>query len=549
MIQPWGDINNKETVKAAKDRWQRSVKKNINFPLVNGLCIQAFGLCAGSLFFVTNMYENMSDAGSQGSISDTVSIFSASIASFNEKDFQLPDLETNNYVDFESEKDAKRQLKLMNSVQFEIRNEKKLLRDLDELAKRPDEHFSRRRGVVDRPNVLRAIRGRHEGESELKILKNVLSRKPGDLEEKMTILQSLLEGTFEGDPDEVMPPTIDHPKLGSLEEKLEDLRQEEIEHWCYKHGTTANEKYTNIEKRMLRKWFQALDYDGSGEVNVEELQDPMLSSGILKTREQVVRVLANVDKNNTLGIDFEEFLLALSANKLADQRKIKKLQQMSADPYFDTDTLITAERRGKLIKSILRRCEERQKAIEKLYKKYDKPKLTKKERDQFQLERERLEEQQSKSIYLHLKYVHALDGVIAERKKFYEAQEQDKQLEEEIERRKSDVKSFYKTVADVRLSSNSRAEVIERLSVSGSLGGATRLKPLDPINETGSSPGSSRTGRASAIPVLGTELLNMVRAKKDTTIDDLRANPYKIYSPIKPKQIANAPSSSGKEHR
>lgn len=491
---------------------------------------------------ISNCFVEMSDAGSQGSVSDTASIFSASIASFNEKDFQLPDLETNNYVDFESEKDVKRQLKLMNSVQFKIRNEKKLLRDLDELAKRPDEHFSRRRGVIDRPNVLRAIRGRHEGESELKILRNVLARKPGDLEERMTLLKALLDGTFEGDPDEVMPPTIDHPKLGSLEEKLEDLRQEEIEHWCDKHGTTPNEKYTNKEKRMLRKWFKALDYDGSGEVNVEELQDPMLSSGILKTREQVVRVLANVDKNNTLGIDFEEFLLALSANKLADQRKIKKLQQMSADPHFDTDTLITAERRGKLIKSILRRCEERQRAMEKLYRKYDKPKLTKKEREQFTVEREKLEEEQSRSIYLHLKYVHALEGVICERKKFYEAQEFDKALEQEEERRRLDVKSFYKTISEVRLTATSRSEAIERLSTTVPLSSGNKLKPLDTIAESttdlGSSSGFNKFGayRSSVTPVLGSELLNIVRPKRDNTIEDLRTNPYKIYSPVKQKQ-------------
>ncbi|KAJ1415200.1 hypothetical protein B484DRAFT_334972, partial [Ochromonadaceae sp. CCMP2298] len=111
---------------------------------------------------------------------------------------------------------------------------------------------------------------------------------------------------------------------------MEDLRQETTEQWCALRGKQMMEKHTNKDKRMLRKWFQQLDYDGSGEVNVEELQDPMLSSGILKTREQVVRVLANVDRNNTMGIDFEEFLVALSANKLADQSKLKKLQEMSA---------------------------------------------------------------------------------------------------------------------------------------------------------------------------------------------------------------------------
>jgi hypothetical protein len=477
------------------------------------------------------------------SISDCSSIFSASVASFNERDFQLPELETNNYVDFESDRDSKRQKQLINNVRQEIAKERKLLRKMDELAQQPIQEFSRRKGVVDHMHILRARRGNSEGHAELKLLKNVLTRKPGNLEEQVELLQSLLDGTFEGDADEIMPPTIDHPKLGSVEEKLEDIRQEEIEHWCQKHGNSTNEKYTNQEKRFLRKWFQALDYDGSGEVNVEELQDPMLSSGILKTREQVVRVLANVDKNNTMGIDFEEFLLALSANKLADQRKIKKLQQMSADPVFNTDTLITAERRNKLIKSILRRCEERQNAMEKLYKKYDRPKLTKKEREQFMTEREILEEDQSKSIYLHLKYVHALEGVIDERKKFYEAQNEERARELKDENERLDVKSFYKTISEVRLTSTSRAETIDRLSRTVPLFSPSETLP--PLGISESSVLSSGVGSSYTIktPVLGSELLNIVRPKRDTTIEDLRVNPYTIYSPMvkKPSRRSGLP--------
>lgn len=225
----------------------------------------------------------------------------------------------------------------------------------------------------------------------------------------------------------------------------------------------------------------------AGEVNVEELQDPMLSSGILKTREQVVRVLANVDKNNTMGIDFEEFLQALMGNKLADQSRLKKLQQMSADPYFDIDTLITQERRKKLIKSILKRCEERQHEVDKLYKKYDKPKLTHKEKEQFHIERDLLEEHHAKSIYLHLKYITALDGVIQEKKKFYAERakvlndtttcwyekEDEKQTNHDITT--SPIKSkfnmtvngnednFDRKLSVLRMTTNSREELLEAL--------------------------------------------------------------------------------------
>lgn len=212
---------------------------------------------------------------------------------------------------------------------------------------------------------------------------------------------------------------------------MEDLRVGELEHWGHKRNMKVAQNYSNLEKRTLRRWFEELDYDGSGEVNVEELQDPMLSSGILKTREQVVRILANVDKNNTQGIDFQEFLLALTANKLADKSKLKRLQEMSADPYFSVDTLITQERRRALFSTIVSQSQKRLLEVEKLVRKYDR-KNTKELA--FLREFEEMEERQTRSIFLHVKYATALERVLADKHEFY-VQTQ-KQLKVEEERRK-----------------------------------------------------------------------------------------------------------------
>ena len=155
--------------------------------------------------------------------------------------------------------------------------------------------------------------------------------------------------------------TMDFPKLGSLEEKYEDLRAEGIEVFCAKHGKTPAARFVNKDKRMLRKWFQELDADRSGEVSVQELQDPMLSAGIFKTIPQIFRVMLNADANDTLGLDFEEFLNALYKNQSIDVTKLKKLQAMGADEHgFNMETLITAERRVKLLNSIVGQMEKRQ---------------------------------------------------------------------------------------------------------------------------------------------------------------------------------------------
>lgn len=138
-------------------------------------------------------------------------------------------------------------------------------------------------------------RAEMEGKIELATVKNVVKRKVLDAR------------VFDASNDD-KESSLDHPKLNSIEEKLEDLRHEDIEKWCVKHGRVAACKLFNHEKRVLRRWFKEIDVDGSGEVTADELQDAMLSSGIFKTREQVVRILSNIDKNQTNGIDFEEFL-------------------------------------------------------------------------------------------------------------------------------------------------------------------------------------------------------------------------------------------------
>lgn len=212
---------------------------------------------------------------------------------------------------------------------------------------------------------------------------------------------------------------------------MEDLRVEDLERWGHKRNMKVAQNYSNLEKRTLRRWFEELDFDGSGEVNVEELQDPMLSSGILKTREQVMRVLANVDKNNTQGIDFQEFLLALTANKLADKSKLKRLQEMSADPYFSVDTLITQERRRALFGTIVSQSQKRLLEVEKLVRKFDRKGS---KEVAFLREFEEMEERQTRSIFLHVKYAAALERVLADKHEFY-VQTQ-KQLRAEEERRK-----------------------------------------------------------------------------------------------------------------
>lgn len=359
---------------------------------------------------------------------DEKSISESTNNSMVEKDFRLPELEVQIGMDLNDILLHERHKKKYQVIKKEVDREKRCLTRLDDLAHKTQLLASTSpMGAKLSVTASRKLRLKLECEAELTTLKQIVTRKPGEIADKVKEMKEQIEEeSRNGIADEHRESSIDHPALDSVHEKMEDLRQEECEKWCILHGKAINEKYTNLEKRMLRKWFKELDYDGSGEVSVEELQDPMLSSGILKTREQVVRVLANVDRNGTMGIDFEEFLVALGANKLADKQKLKKLQEMSAHPHFSVDTLITEERRKKLLKSILKQSQNRQAEIDALYRKYDKPKLTRKEREGWVRELELVEDRQARSVALHVKYLQALDGVLEDKKEFYAMQRADK---------------------------------------------------------------------------------------------------------------------------
>ena len=64
-----------------------------------------------------------------------------------------------------------------------------------------------------------------------------------------------------------------------------------------------------------------LDDDNSGEVDVQELADPLLSTGIAKTMIEVVDLIREVDRDDTGEIGFEEFLQIMKPNEANKAKK------------------------------------------------------------------------------------------------------------------------------------------------------------------------------------------------------------------------------------
>lgn len=60
--------------------------------------------------------------------------------------------------------------------------------------------------------------------------------------------------------------------------------------------------------KKLRNYFDQLDTDGSGEIGLTELEVPLIALGLCHTREEVEKVMSQIDLDGNGTIEFDEFL-------------------------------------------------------------------------------------------------------------------------------------------------------------------------------------------------------------------------------------------------
>lgn len=67
-------------------------------------------------------------------------------------------------------------------------------------------------------------------------------------------------------------------------------------------------------RRKIKSYFESLDEDGSGAIGTDEMEDPMLTLGIAKSRVQVKKLMDEIDEDKSCQIEFNEFLKILKGS-------------------------------------------------------------------------------------------------------------------------------------------------------------------------------------------------------------------------------------------
>ena len=62
-----------------------------------------------------------------------------------------------------------------------------------------------------------------------------------------------------------------------------------------KHGKEDRIDFKDDEISKLRKYFTSLDGDGSGSIGLDELEDPLIALGLAQTRDEVEKLIKDVD--------------------------------------------------------------------------------------------------------------------------------------------------------------------------------------------------------------------------------------------------------------
>ena len=165
---------------------------------------------------------------------------------------------------------------------------------------------------------------------------------------------------------------LNNPKLGSIEEFQKDLWQGSAERFNKLRGKHSCVRLSLADKRNLRRWFTVLDADGSGEVTIDELEDPLISTGILKTKEEVLQCMREWDADNSNTISFDEFVDALHESGAVDRERLQLLQDMSNNDNVGMETLIGIERRKTLSEYVMSRANTRMDEVADLWKREKK---------------------------------------------------------------------------------------------------------------------------------------------------------------------------------
>ena len=90
--------------------------------------------------------------------------------------------------------------------------------------------------------------------------------------------------------------------------------------------------FTLAELKKLRGYFEQLDDDGSGSIGLEELEQPLISLNLCKSRAEVQQVMNKIDLDGNGTLEFDEFLALVKTAKTMKAENKQGKRESSLPP-------------------------------------------------------------------------------------------------------------------------------------------------------------------------------------------------------------------------
>lgn len=100
-------------------------------------------------------------------------------------------------------------------------------------------------------------------------------------------------------------------KQKSYKDSVSKLLNSKERAWLKRRGKKHYIDFDDTMRNELRKYFGAMDNDGSKNIGVDELLEPLIALGLADNRAQVQSLFDLVDSDKSGKIEFEEFLAIL----------------------------------------------------------------------------------------------------------------------------------------------------------------------------------------------------------------------------------------------
>jgi len=73
-------------------------------------------------------------------------------------------------------------------------------------------------------------------------------------------------------------------------------------------GKDRHLDFLDPELKKLKECFDNLDENNTGQLGIEELENPLIGLGFADSREEIEKMILDVDDDGSGKIEFEEFL-------------------------------------------------------------------------------------------------------------------------------------------------------------------------------------------------------------------------------------------------